>query len=79
MPESLSLSTENSQQSVSLSLDALLLVLILLLMSPRLTRLTLHEWIGTGLLVPLLVHLLLSWRWIAKVADRFIPGPLKEL
>lgn len=46
------------------SLDALLLILGLLLMSPRLTGLTLHEWIGVTFLVPLLVHLLLSWRWI---------------
>jgi len=66
------------------SLDALLLVLTLLLLtSPRLTGLTLHEWIGTGLLVPLLVlvcaHVAMNWRWIMKVADRFIPGQLKQL
>lgn len=52
------------------SLDALLLVLGLLLMAPRLTGLALHEWIGISFLLPLLVHLLLSWRWIVTALRR---------
>jgi predicted ferric reductase len=39
-------------------------------MSPRLTGLTLHEWFGIAFLVPLLVHLLLSWRWIVTALRR---------
>jgi cytochrome b561 len=52
------------------TLDALLLLLGLLLMSPRLTGLALHEWIGIAFLLPLLVHLLMSWRWIVTALRR---------
>jgi hypothetical protein len=47
------------------TLDFALLVLLLLLFSPRLTGLPMHEWLGLALGLPLLLHLLLSWRWIA--------------
>ena len=44
--------------------DVLLLATLLLLYAPRLTGLTLHEWLGVSLGVTLIVHLLLSWSWI---------------
>lgn len=54
------------------SLDALLLALGLLLMSPRLTGLAWHEWLGISFLLPLLVHLLVSWRWIVTALKRVL-------
>ncbi|SRR6266481_1316240 len=54
------------------SLDALLLLLALFLMSPRLTGLPVHEWVGIVFLLPLLVHLLLSWRWIVTALRRVL-------
>lgn len=46
-------------------LDSALLAALLLLLAPRLTGLPIHEWLGISFGVPVLVHLLLSWRWIA--------------
>lgn len=45
-------------------LDSLLLVLLLLLLTPRLTEIALHEWLGLVLVPPFFLHLLLSWPWI---------------
>jgi hypothetical protein len=63
-----------------LSVDTLLLVLCLFLMSPRLTGLALHEWFGVALILPVLVHLLLSWRWIVTALKRaFVPTRRRDL
>lgn len=51
-------------------LDSLLLVLFVLALSPRMTGLRLHEWIGIAFGVPLIVHLLLSWTWISSTTRR---------
>lgn len=51
-------------------LDTLLFLALLLLLSPRLTGLPVHEWLGIAITVPLLVHLLLAWSWIAAAARR---------
>jgi len=51
-------------------LDALLLLVFLVLLSPRMTGLPVHEWLGIAFTVPLLVHLLLSWSWIAAATRR---------
>jgi hypothetical protein len=53
-------------------LDALLLAAYLLLLSPRMTGLPVHEWIGIAFGIPLIVHLLLSWSWIATATRRVI-------
>jgi cytochrome b561 len=55
-----------SVSSVRLAIDIALFGLILLLLSPRLTGLPVHEWLGLAIGVPVLVHLLLSWSWIAR-------------
>ena len=55
-----------SVASVRFAIDVVLFVLILLLLSPRLTGLPVHEWLGLALGIPVLVHLLLSWSWISR-------------
>lgn len=50
---------------VVLGVDAALLIAFLLLLAPRLTTLPLHELLGLAIGMPVLVHLLLSWRWIS--------------
>jgi hypothetical protein len=52
----------------ALWLDAILLLLFLLIESPRITGVAAHEWVGFAILVPIIVHLLLSWHWIATKA-----------
>ena len=49
----------------------LLLATLLSVYSPRLTGLTLHEWLGVSLVATLIVHLLLSWSWISAGTRRF--------
>lgn len=63
-----------SRRSAELLLDTLLLVLLLLLFAPRLTGLALHEWIGLAIVPPTVVHILLSWRWLAASTRRLL-GP----
>jgi hypothetical protein len=60
-------------------LASLLLVLLLLLFSPRLTGLRIHEWMGIAFILPIMVHIALSWRWIASVTRRLIRGASARL
>ena len=63
-----------SRNAAAIGIDLALLVALLLLFSPRLTGLSLHEWLGLVLGVPLLVHLVLSWSWIRAGTARFVGG-----
>ncbi len=53
-----------------LSLDAGLLLLFVVLLSPRITGLPVHECLGIALAGPVLLHLLLSWRWLVTATRR---------
>jgi hypothetical protein len=44
----------------------------------RETWLDIHDWAGVALIVILLVHLLLHWRWVLSVTRRVIRGPSGE-
>src|SRR3954470_13105923 len=52
-----------------LILDTLLLIALAILMEPR-TSLTVHEWLGLAVIVPLVVHLLFAWQWIGTTLKR---------
>lgn len=67
------------RKRVEFILDSLLLVLLLLLFSPRLTGLPLHEWLGIAIVPPIVVHVLLSWRWIATATRRLLRGAPNRL
>jgi hypothetical protein len=60
------------KQVLEFWLDALLLPTFLLLLSPRMTGLALHEWIGVVFGIPVLVHLLFSWSWISTATRRVL-------
>ena len=66
--------TSLSRKAVEIYIDVSLLLALLLLFSPRLTGLALHEWLGLALALPLVVHLLLSWRWIRTATLRLAQG-----
>lgn len=55
-----------SISSTRFTIDVALFGLILLLLSPRLTGLPVHEWLGLAVGIPVVVHLLLSWSWISR-------------
>jgi hypothetical protein len=59
--------------------DTTLLGLFVLLRTPKLTGLPWHEWLGVAFVVPMLVHLLLSWRWIMTALRRaFSPARSRD-
>lgn len=45
-------------------LDSLLLIAFILLLSPRMTGLPRHEFIGTAFVIPILLHLLIARPWV---------------
>jgi uncharacterized protein DUF4405 len=61
-----------ARHAVAIAIDVALLAALLLLFSPRLTGLSVHEWLGIALGLPLLVHLVLSWVWIRAASARFV-------
>jgi cytochrome b len=60
-----------------LVMDFLVAGLVLALLSTALTGLAWHEWLGIAVGTVLIVHLLLGWKWIAAITQRFfhsLPG-----
>jgi hypothetical protein len=53
-------------------LDAILLLLLCVLEHVPLTGMILHEWLGLALALLIVIHLLLSWAWIAAATKRFL-------
>jgi cytochrome b len=53
-------------------LDVALLVVFCALETVPFTGLLLHEWIGLIAAVMVIIHLLLSWTWIATITCRFV-------
>ncbi len=51
-------------------LDAALLTAYVLAYSPGFTGLAIHEWLGMGLGLALLVHLTLHWDWVIRTTRR---------
>ncbi|HLW77451.1 MAG TPA: DUF4405 domain-containing protein [Bryobacteraceae bacterium] len=52
-------------------LDVCLLLAFAALQTVPFTGLVLHEWLGLGVVAMIVVHLLISWTWIASNARRF--------
>ena len=55
-----------------LVIDFLVAGLVVVLLSTALTGLALHEWLGIAIGVALVVHLLMGWKWIASITQRFL-------
>ena len=58
-------------------LDIAMFVFVALVSAPQATGIALHEWLSLILVVPVLFHLLLNWKWIVNVTRRIfqkIPG-----
>jgi hypothetical protein len=52
-------------------LDLLIFIGFLLGLDPRLTGIGLHEWLTIAGCAAIVLHLLLSWKWIADLTRRF--------
>ena len=69
--------SSTTSAKTKLVMDFLVAGLILVLLSTVLTGLALHEWLGIAVGIVIIVHLLLSWQWIASITKRFfkaLPG-----
>ena len=69
--------TENQSKSknrtkIKLVIDVLIFIAFLIAMEPRSSGTPIHEWLATSLIAVLVVHVLLSWDWIARLTRRFI-------
>ena len=52
-------------------LDGLMFVVFVLASAPHTTGMAIHEWLGLGLTVTTVFHLLLHWQWLVEVTRRF--------
>ena len=52
-------------------IDVVAFVTFLAAMDPRSTGIRLHEWVSIAFAGAVVVHLLLSWKWISAVTRRF--------
>jgi len=57
-----------------LTLDLILLLSLCALEHVPFTGMTLHEWLGLAVAALIVIHLLLSWSWIAASTRRFFAG-----
>ncbi|MBN1536769.1 MAG: DUF4405 domain-containing protein [Anaerolineales bacterium] len=67
----------NTTNKIKLSLDVITFVSTLVLLSPPITGIPIHEWLGLAVIIPLLVHLLINWGWLSSTTRRFfgrLPG-----
>jgi len=60
----------SKQNHAKLALDVGAFVAFLIAMDPRSSGIALHEWLTIALAGTILVHLLLSWNWIAEITKR---------
>ena len=69
-----------SSNQIKLYLDIVLLVAFVLTNIPQATGIPFHEWISVLFIVPLMVHILLDWKWVVSVTKRIfkrLPGEVR--
>jgi len=60
-----------SQTRTKLWIDLAIFAAFLVTMEPRSSGLAIHEWLSLSMTAAIMVHLLLSWDWIAQITRRF--------
>lgn len=60
-----------SSNKVNLWFDIAIFIAALLAPAMTFTGLAIHEWLGIGLGLAIVTHLLLHWQWIAQTTKRF--------
>lgn len=63
---------------IRLMVDLGFLIVVVIVILPQLTGITIHEWGGVLIVVPLLVHLVLDWRWIVATTGRIFKAQANE-
>lgn len=56
----------------NLLIDIAIFIAFLIATAPRLSGITIHEWLGVAFGVAIIVHLLLHWQWIIAVGKTML-------
>lgn len=77
------MTNENSKHTPFLTktklwLDLAVFIAFLVAMEPRASGLAVHEWMTLSLAAVMVIHLLLSWDWIAEITQRFVRSTPKQ-
>lgn len=69
-----------SSTQFRLYVDLVLFAIYILVNIPQATGIGIHEWASVLFIVPMLVHILLDWKWIVSVTKRMfgkLPGEVR--
>src|SRR6185295_13299866 len=58
-------------------LNAALFATLIAVMSPAMTGVAAHEWLGVAISGVVLVHIVMQWDWLATAVRRFRGGPMR--
>lgn len=69
-----------SSNKLKLYVDIVLFIGFVFVNIPQATGIALHEWASFIFIVPLLIHILLDWKWVVSVTKRMfgkLPGEVR--
>lgn len=80
-----SIATEKPKKNRSLTqiklyVDIFLLIGFILVNMPQSTGIPVHEWVSFLFILPLILHILLDWKWVVSVTKRMfgrLPGEVR--
>lgn len=55
----------------NLILDIIIFAAFLAVANPSLTGMTIHEWLALAFTATIVIHLLLHWKWLVNVTQKF--------
>ncbi len=62
---------KTSPVKINFLVDSAIFVAFLVALEPRLTGMTIHEWLGIAFGAAIVAHLLLHWKWLVATTKRF--------
>lgn len=69
-----------STNQIKLYSDIVLFIAFVIVNIPQATGIPIHEWISVIFIVPLVIHILLDWKWVVSVTKRMfgkLPGEVR--
>ncbi|MFK7805870.1 MAG: DUF4405 domain-containing protein [Anaerolineae bacterium] len=71
---------KRSLTQIKLYVDIFLLIGFILVNMPQSTGIPFHEWVSFLFIMPLILHILLDWKWVVSVTKRMfgrLPGEVR--
>lgn len=69
-----------SSNQIKLYTDIILFISYVIVNIPQATGVPFHEWVSIVFIIPLVVHILLDWKWVVSVTKRIfgkLPGEVR--